>query len=57
MLDDQAAAVGRAIRDLDLPRDCIIAVVIREGAPIFPTGDTRLQAGDEVALFPPVTGG
>jgi trk system potassium uptake protein TrkA len=48
VLDDQAAAVGRAIRELDLPRDCIIAVMIRDGAPLFPTGDTRLQAGDEI---------
>jgi trk system potassium uptake protein TrkA len=48
VLDDQAPAVGRAIRELDLPRDCIIAVVIRDGAPLFPTGDTRLQAGDEI---------
>jgi trk system potassium uptake protein TrkA len=48
VLDDQAPAVGRAIRDIELPRDCIIAVVIRDGAPLFPTGDTRLQAGDEI---------
>jgi trk system potassium uptake protein len=48
VLDDQAAAVGRAIRELDLPRDCIIAVMIRDGVPLFPTGDTRLQSGDEI---------
>ena len=48
VLDDQAPVVGRALRDLPLPDDCRIAVIIRAGAQIFPGGDTRLAAGDEV---------
>ncbi len=48
ILDQDAPVAGKAIRDLGLPADCTIAVVIRAGAPIFPTVETRLAAGDEV---------
>jgi trk system potassium uptake protein TrkA len=48
VLDDQAPVVGRPLRDLHLPPDCTIGLIIRGGAPIFPNQDTRLAAGDEV---------
>jgi trk system potassium uptake protein len=48
VLDDQAPVIGRPLRDLNLPADCTIAAIIRGGAPIFPNGDTRLAAGDEI---------
>ncbi len=48
VLDQKSPVVGRQIRELGLPADCTIAVLIRNEMPIFPTGDTRLAAGDEV---------
>jgi trk system potassium uptake protein TrkA len=51
VLDGSAPAVGKTIQDLGLPSDCSIAVIIRSGAPIFPNGETRLAAGDEVIAF------
>ena len=48
VLDDQAPVIGRPLRNLNLPADCTIAAIIRGGAPIFPNGDTRLAAGDEI---------
>jgi trk system potassium uptake protein TrkA len=48
VLDQHAPAVGRAIRDLGLPSDCSIPVIIRGGSPLFPTSDTRLAVNDEV---------
>ena len=48
VLDADAPAVGRAVRELALPEDCTIAVLIRGGTAIFPTADTRLASGDEV---------
>ncbi len=51
VLDGSAPAVGKTIQDLGLPPDCSIAVIIRSGAPIFPNGETRLAAGDEVIAF------
>lgn len=48
VLDDQAPVVGRPLRDLNLPADCTIPLIIRGGAPLFPSPDTRLAAGDEI---------
>ena len=39
---------GLALRDLDLPPESIVAIVIRDGEPIFPGGGTTLRAGDEL---------
>jgi trk system potassium uptake protein TrkA len=46
-----APVVGRALRELHLPQESTIAVIIRDHDVIFPDGDTRLQAGDEVLAF------
>jgi trk system potassium uptake protein TrkA len=48
VLDEQAPVVGRSLRDLNLPPDCTISLIIRGGTPIFPNPDTRLAAGDEI---------
>ncbi|HJX36982.1 MAG TPA: NAD-binding protein [Anaerolineae bacterium] len=47
-VDPSSAAAGKAVRDLDLPTDCVLAAVIREGQLILPRGPTVVQAGDEV---------
>ena len=39
---------GTALRDLRLPPESLVAIVIRDGTPIFPTGGTTLMAGDEI---------
>ena len=39
---------GKALRDLRLPAESLIAIVIRGGEPIFPGGATTLRAGDEI---------
>lgn len=44
----QALAVGKSIRDLHLPDECVLAAVIRSGQLIIPRGDTVLQPLDEV---------
>jgi trk system potassium uptake protein TrkA len=41
-------AAGKAVRDLDLPCDCVIVAIIRKGDLILPHADTILQAVDEV---------
>jgi trk system potassium uptake protein TrkA len=43
-----AMAAGKAIRDLKLPTECVLAAVIRKGELIIPRGDLVLQAADEV---------
>jgi trk system potassium uptake protein TrkA len=48
ILDADAPVVGKAVRDLGLPAECTIAVIIRGGVALFPTPETRLAGGDEV---------
>jgi len=43
-----AQALGIQIKDLQLPENCVIAAIIREGEVIVPRGVTALQADDEV---------
>ena len=41
-------AVGKRLRDLPIPDDCVIPIVIRNGKGIVPKGDTVLMADDEL---------
>jgi trk system potassium uptake protein TrkA len=43
-----AKAIGVAIKDLELPTNCVIAGIIRKGALQIPRGVTTLAEGDEV---------
>jgi trk system potassium uptake protein len=43
-----ALAVGKAIRDLMLPPQCVLAAIIRKGELIIPKGDITLQPADEI---------
>ena len=43
-----AAAVGKRVADLELPAECILAGVLRDGRLVIPHGDTVLRGGDEV---------
>jgi len=47
-VDPAATAVGKAVRDLDLPSECQLAAIIRKGQLVIPRGDTVLQPADEV---------
>jgi len=43
-----ARAVGTALRDLQLPAECVLAAIIRGGRLLLPQGDFVLQSSDEV---------
>jgi trk system potassium uptake protein TrkA len=43
-----APALGRAIKDLKLPANCIISGIIRHGEIVLPRGITTLEEGDEI---------
>jgi trk system potassium uptake protein TrkA len=47
-LPADARAVGIAIKDLALPKSCVITAVLREGELVIPRGGVILAAGDEV---------
>ncbi len=44
-------AIGKPLRDLSVPKDAVISLIIRDGNVILPTGDSVLAAGDEVVAL------
>jgi trk system potassium uptake protein TrkA len=47
-VDPRAAAAGKPLKEIDLPRECVLAAIIRGGELIIPRGETVLQPDDEV---------
>ena len=45
------AVVGARIRDLDLPREAVVNVIVRGTEAIPPRGSTRIQAGDRLYVI------
>jgi cell volume regulation protein A len=46
-----AAAAGYPVRDLELPREALVNVIVRDGSAIPPRGSTELQEGDELHVL------
>ncbi|HSS32390.1 MAG TPA: potassium/proton antiporter [Solirubrobacterales bacterium] len=46
-----AAAVGHRVRELDLPREALVNVIVRDGHAIPPRGSTELREGDELHIL------
>jgi len=46
-----AAAAGHRVRELRLPRQALVNVIVREGEAIPPRGSTELQEGDELHIL------
>ncbi len=47
-VDPQAVVVGKTLREIELPAQCVFAAVIRKGQLIVPNGNTELAPIDEV---------
>jgi potassium/hydrogen antiporter len=47
-LDDGHGLVGRRVRDLGLPPDAIVALIVRGERAVLPRGTTRLEAADHL---------
>lgn len=45
---ENSLAIGKPLRSLNVPDDCVIPLVIRNGKGIVPHGETVLLSGDEV---------
>ncbi len=50
-LPADAWAVGKRVRELHLPEDCVLVSVRRGRRIIIPHGDTVLQPGDRITIF------
>jgi trk system potassium uptake protein len=47
-LAENSPVAGKAIKDIDIPRNATIVAVIRDGRVVMPRGDTTFETGDEV---------
>jgi len=45
------AAAGARLRDLGLPRDALVSLIIRGNEALLPRGSTRLEAGDRLLVL------
>jgi trk system potassium uptake protein TrkA len=46
-----SAAVGKTLRELQLPVECVVAAVMRKNELMIPRGNTQLLAGDELLVI------
>jgi amino acid transporter/Trk K+ transport system NAD-binding subunit len=53
MVGEDAVVVGKQIRDIEIPRECVVAAIIRGKQFAVPRGDTDIQAGDHVVFVGP----
>ncbi len=51
VLEASAPAAGKRLRDLTMPDNSLIAVVMRDGTPMVPRGNSDLKAGDRLVLI------
>jgi trk system potassium uptake protein TrkA len=51
VLSEDAPVSGKQLKNIVLPENTLVAVVIRDGDPIVPRGDNDLRSGDTVVLI------
>ena len=51
MLTEKSPATGQQLKDLSLPKDSLIAAIIRDEEVIVPRGTSWLQAADHLILI------
>ncbi|MCF8090170.1 MAG: TrkA family potassium uptake protein [Desulfotignum sp.] len=51
VLEADSPVAGKLLKDIDLPENALIAVVIRDNQPMVPRGGNDLQSGDRVVLI------
>ena len=48
---DDSAVAGRYVRELGLPRDALVAVLVRDGQAVPPRGSTLIESGDTLYVL------
>ncbi|MBI4213209.1 MAG: TrkA family potassium uptake protein [Chloroflexi bacterium] len=51
IVEEGSNVAGRRLRDIALPRECTVAVILRDEAAIFPQPDTPVLVGDALIAF------
>jgi cell volume regulation protein A len=50
-IDNEDAAAGRMVKELGLPRQALISVIVRGGQALLPRGSTVIAGGDELHVL------
>lgn len=50
VIDDDSPVSGQVLRDISMPANSLVAVIIRDNQPIVPRGANDLRSGDRVVL-------
>ncbi|CAI9402161.1 MULTISPECIES: potassium/proton antiporter [Aestuariimicrobium] len=50
---DGSKLAGVSVRELRLPKDTVVSLIIRDETPFAPTGRDRLEVGDEMMIMTP----
>lgn len=53
VVPDESPVHGLAVKDIDIPEQCVVAAVIRDDTFVVPRGETVIQAGDHVVFVGP----
>ena len=53
IIPERARVASKAIRDLEIPGECVVAAVIRGKEFVVPRGSTLIEVGDEVVFVGP----
>jgi len=53
IVPENATVAGKPIKGIDIPKECVVAAVIREQEYVVPHGDTVIATGDHVILVGP----
>jgi trk system potassium uptake protein TrkA len=51
VLNGKAPVIGKALQELDLPTDSLVAAIIRDGQVVVPGGQARLEVADRLILI------
>ena len=51
LVDDEDAIVGCQVKELGLPREALVNLIVRQGTALPPRGSTMIEAGDELHLL------
>lgn len=51
VLDAESPAAGKALSDIALPADALVAIVLRGGQPLIPRGSTVLRPNDRLIVI------
>ena len=52
-VERQARVCGRPIYDIEIPKECLIAAIIRDNEFVVPRGDTQINSDDRVIFIGP----